>query len=87
MDWQPRNSALISALNFPQFKDLYSFKSAARINLIMSGDKAKRGGYGLRNNADREMEREVAASEISIGQDGSHRETLSVIWILHLAVL
>lgn len=36
----------------------------------MNGDKTKKGGYGLRNNAEREMDKEVPASKNPTGQDG-----------------
>lgn len=44
----------------------------------MSGDKSKKGGYGLRNILDCEMEKDAAASEASLasGQDGDRGEGL-----------
>lgn len=41
----------------------------------MNGDKNKKGGYGLRNTAERENEKEVAAGENSAGQDGGRGES------------
>ena len=47
----------------------------------MDGDKSKKGGYGLRYNADRQIEKEDAASETLAGQDGGPGEgdTLDLI--------
>ena len=47
----------------------------------MDGDKSRKCGYGLRNNADRQIDKEVAASETLAGQDGGPGEgdTLALI--------
>ena len=49
----------------------------------MDGDKSKKGGYGLRNNSDRQIDKEVAASETLAGQDGGPGEgdTLDLICV------
>ncbi|CAK6982577.1 unnamed protein product, partial [Scomber scombrus] len=40
----------------------------------MDGDKNKKGGYGLRNNTERETEREADISEMPTRQDGGRKE-------------